>query len=185
MKYYDILVDPKFEGVIERLGYSKLGVGIQVLDSNEIDMAYARDKLVFVKSSNSLEKNRRILKSPCDGIVDPVFPRLLALDYPAMTIAKDNDCSIILTLSNLEKYTGIQRANYLSRTRLLVKMATKKRLRVILTTGASSEFQLRTPIQLISFGKVLGMTDSQAKRAIGPAVEHIRRRVYDTANSES
>ncbi len=184
MRYYDLLADKSLGDVLRDLGFSDPGVDTLVVPSDEVDKAYAKDKLVFVEASNSLDKNRKILKMPCDGIVDPVFPKFIALDYPALTIAKDNNCAIVITLSKLYKYRGVQRANYLSRLRLLVRMALKKNVRIVLTTRAKTEFEVKSPLQLIAFGKALGMDDKQSKRSIGPVIEYVRGRIYDPTNVE-
>ncbi len=171
--YYDLLVSGEARDYLEDLGFSRLRIPVQVLGPNEADKAYSRDSLVFIRASNSLRKNKKLVSLPVDGILDPVFPRMNALDFNSLTILRDNDTAIVLSLSRFLSSTSLDRSRLLIRARLLLRMAVKKHVRVILTSGAKHPFDLRTPYQLKVFGQILGLTEKQAERAISSAPEYL------------
>ncbi len=184
MRFYDLLVFGEARNYVEELGFRKFD-RVSVLDPGELDKTYDRGALVFIKASNSIQKNKKLVKLPIDGILDPVFPRMNALDYNSFTVLRDNDTPIVFSLSRFMKARGIERARLIERARMMVKMAVRKHVRVVITSGAVHPFDLRTPIQLVSFGEMLGLNHAQSERAISSSPEYlIRRKFNGSVNTE-
>ncbi len=176
MRYYDLLVSGDAREHLTSYGYSDPGIPVVVLEPSQLDKAYSPDALVFVRSSNTLEKNKKIVRAPCDGIVDPIYPRANVLDYNALTTARDNDITLVFTLSRFLSVKGIERAKLIARARLLIRMALKKGVRILLASGAEHPFDLRTPYQLESFGVLLGLSWKKAEWSITKTPEYLIRR---------
>lgn len=158
------------------MGFSEFPVGIKVVEHTDIDKAYSKEDLVFVRSSNSLDKNKKIIRLPVDGIIDPFFPKAKSFDTGMLNIARDNNIVIVITLTKFLEARGVERARLVVNGRRLVNLANKSGVSVLLTTGAMNRFQLRVPLQLISLGVILGMTPNRAKWSLSKIPESLARR---------
>lgn len=176
MEYYDLLVTGEAKGKVTEIGFTPFNSPVRLLPPERFMDAYDPNSIILVQASNSIEVNRKIIRSPCDGIVDPIFKRANGLDYNAYTIMKDNDIALVITLFRFLGVRGIDRARLIYRARQAVKMAIKKKVRIIITSGADHVFDTRTPYQLKNFGEFLGLTPKQAERAISTAPEYLLHR---------
>ncbi|GEM_PF-3064220 len=176
MKYYDILAVGEARQTVKEFGFSKFDKDVVVLSPEETDSAYRRDELVFVTASNSLDKNKKIVRLPIDGIVDPFFPRASPFDKAMLTVARDNDLVIVITLSKFLSTRGIDRARLIVKARRLIALAHKERVPIVISSKAEHPFELRTPFQLVNLGIELGMTAEKARWAISKVPEALRRK---------
>jgi len=149
MKYYDLLGKN-----VTKHGYEK-----------------ADTKLNFVKGG-SLEKNQKAVRSKIDVLLDPVSQKM-SVDSAVVQIAKDNDITFGITLQQFLETRGFKRIRLIVNYRKVVAMCRKKKVRILLTTGAQEELDMRPPLQLASLGVLLGMTEQQAKWSISKVPEYL------------
>ncbi|RLI93890.1 MAG: hypothetical protein DRO90_02915, partial [Candidatus Altiarchaeales archaeon] len=103
------------------------------------------------------EKNeeRDFMRQKNSGI-DHVIARLLAEKFIA----------IEFNFFEILNSSGMRRSQILGRMQQNVRLARKYNVPIIITSGAIDKYDLRSPRDLMSFGKLIGMTDLEAKSSI-------------------
>lgn len=162
MNFYDLFVPSrKARKIVSSLGFEE-PVSCRVIDSKNLDKAYHPKALVFC-SGDSGKENKKIARSGVDVLIDPVVHYKRTIDSALMQIAKDNGVVVGISLSKMLEAKKKQRANLMKYYRLLVDLCHKVGTKILLTSGAKDEFQLRKPEQLVSYGKIFGLTKEQAR----------------------
>ncbi len=162
MDFYDLLTtSEKARKLLPELGFQKSVKSVEI-KPKELDSAYQPDAIVFC-SGKTEKENKKIARAPVDVLLDPVVHYRRTIDTALMQIAKDNEVAIGISLQNVLGTKKFRKAGLLKQYRLLVKLCQKVGTRIVLTSGAGNEFQVRSPEQLIAFGKTLGLTRDQAK----------------------
>ena len=112
---------------------------------------------------------RDFMKQRNSGI-DAIIAKLLA----------EKKIGLEFNFSNILNTSGKKRALLLGRMKQNVRLARKYKMLSIITSGASNRWEIRNPHDLVSFGRVLRMTDQEAKEAVfkNPVeiLEKIKRR---------
>ena len=145
MKYYDLLGEP--------------GPGFEK-STAKLAFAVPRD---HEDAKQIVRTKGKILLNPPHGTIDTAV----------LQVAKDNDITIALSLRQFLEASRYKRAKMATWYRKLMKLALKKRCRILLVTDAKDWQQVRTPLQLASLGSYLGMTPQQAKWSISQVPEYL------------
>ena len=119
------------------------------------------------------EENRKAVRSRIPLLLDPMDSGKMTIDTASLQVAKDNDVTIGISFRQFLVAGRFKRIRLLVAYRKLIRLCLKKKNRVLLTSGAKSEMELRTPEQLIAFGVFLGLTRQQAKWSITKVPEYL------------
>lgn len=192
MKFFDLGVrsgDPEVLRMAKVLGFSGVGIlqpfskgardspekpPLQVVLGVEMQKAsQARDvrrewELIAVRGDD-----RNAVETPQ---ADIVFPR--EINHVLARLAKKNNVAIGFEFSALLHSSKRGREEVLARYFEISRVARKHRTAIVMTSGALSAWDLRSPSDLIAFGKVLGFSESQALAGLsGRILEENRKRL--------
>ena len=124
------------------------------------------------------EVNRMAVETP---EIDILLPAPDAkIDYVMVKLAKKNNVAIGFEFRLLLQSSGEERGRIFSRMLETAKLVKKFRAPFVLTSGAMSDWDLRSPSELYSFGKVLGFDPSGIRTNLSDKiVEENRKRLGD------
>ncbi len=122
--------------------------------SKKPDIVYAR--------GHDLSFNRKALEAPEVHVLSRPFP----LDDTLVKIAKSGSMLLELSFADVISVRGYARSRMLQSMQRTVALARKRAVPIVLSSGASDEFSLVTPRELVAFGAVLGMPPDEAKASI-------------------
>jgi ribonuclease P/MRP protein subunit RPP1 len=134
-----------------------------------------RFEIVAVRGLNE-ETIRAAVETP--GI-DILLPGEGAkIDYVMVKLARKNNVAIGFEFRLLLQSSGEERSRIFSWLRETAKLVKKFGAPFVLTSGAMSEWDLRSPSELTAFGKVLGFEESEIRKSLsGKIVENVRKRL--------
>lgn len=136
-------------------------------------------ELVLVHGGN-LEINRKACDTPeVDILTHPEMGRNdPGLDYVMAKLAKENNVSIEFNFRNLLFSYKKSRSSTFSSMLENAKLIRKYRAPFVLSSGAIEPYDLRSPSELISFGKLLGLNPKDIKNKLsGKILEENRKRL--------
>ncbi len=175
-----------FEKIITQMKKSR---GFEVFPGIELEVKNPRDlrklargmrkraELIAVRGGN-LEINREalsipevdVLLSPWSGRRDPGINHILA------KLGKDNNTAVGFEFRELLYSYGNRRAGVFSSMLRAAKLVKKYKTPFVITSGALSEWDLRSPSELISFGRLLGFQDREIKKALSDSIPKENRK---------
>ena len=129
------------------------------------------------KHPKSIEDTQRIARKRGALLLNPFTQSKLLIDAGLLQTCKDRDVSIAISFSGLLSLGPRARAGWLVQCRKLVQLCKRKKNRVVIVSGATNAYEVRTPLQLEAFARVLGFSSPQAKWALTRAPEYITRTV--------
>ena len=88
------------------------------------------------------------------------------VDQSAARECAKNNIALEINLKDLLEVYGIKRANLISKIKFDISLARKYKVPLILTTGASSIYDMRNQRQILAFAECIGFTHEEAKRAL-------------------
>ena len=100
------------------------------------------------------------------GGKDPLHWRKSGLNHLLLTLARQHDTAVGFCLSNILEQKGVKRSQLLGRMMQNVRWCRTYKVRMVLCTFAQDIFGLRSASDLESFGRVIGMTPAEAKKAL-------------------
>ncbi len=119
-----------------------------------------------ISRGGSLDENRRIVRSKADVLLNPITSGKLTVDSAVVEIAKQRGVTIAIGFSQFLRASSLRRARLISAYGKLIQLCLKMKVRVLLVSDASSEWEARAPEQLIALGVLLGLSEQQAKWSI-------------------
>jgi len=132
---------------------------------------------IIVVKGGDLEVNRQAVETPYVDVLiqpwgdpinklrnDPGFNHIMA------KLAKKNSVFIDFNITDLIKSHKKTRVKLYSHMMKVAKLVKKYNTPFILSSGAISEWDMRSPSDLKSFGKILGFEDSHIKKAISDVI---------------
>jgi len=142
-----------------------------------IDKLYALTKgafLIIVKGGDDdfnrkiLENNKiNILLSPeSEHKAKPLKQRDSGLNQVLCRIARENNIIIAINIQEITERKGKQKSELLSKIKQNIKLCVKAKTKIILTTLAEKESELRDIYDLKSLARSLGMPTYMAKEAV-------------------
>ncbi len=136
-------------------------------------------EIISVHGGDS-EVNRMAVETPeIDILLHPELKREdSGFDHVMAKLAKENNVAIEFCLSDLVYTYKKPRADILKNLLYNAKLVRKFKTPFVLTSGAFSEWNLRAPSELISFGRILGFSDTQISHALlGHMIRENRKRL--------
>ncbi|MBI2449514.1 hypothetical protein HYV49_04420 [Candidatus Pacearchaeota archaeon] len=140
----------------------------------KIDKISKLQKLIIVQGRDE-EFNRKVLENKKVNILlnpentnkgSSLFQRNSGMNHVLCRIAKENDIAIGIDLSEIIKRESKERAEYIAKVMQNIMLCKKYKVRMIMTTLANSESELRNSYDMKSLCLVLGMDTKMAKDAV-------------------
>lgn len=89
------------------------------------------------------------------------------VDYITARFASENKIALDFQMGELIKYRGVRRSRIFEWMRENLLLARKYGTPILITSGASSIYEIRAPRELIALGILVGMGEEEAKNALG------------------
>jgi len=131
----------------------------------------------ITKKPKSFEDSQKISRKRGAVLLDPFDNSKLFVDVGVLQTCKDHDVSIAISFSEFLDTSSRSRAGLLVNCRKLVQLCKRKKNHLIIVSGATDEYGVRTPLQLEAFGRLLGLTTPQAKWSLTHAQKYIVEKV--------
>lgn len=133
----------------------------------------ARDIRKNIEIISAIREDREAVET---AEVDIVFPG--EMNYIMVRLAKKNQVAVGFDFHPLLHSSGKGRGRLLGDYLQTARLVRKYKAPFLLTSGAKSEWELRSPSELVAFGKVLGFSEADAKEALsGKILERNRKRL--------
>lgn len=129
--------------------------GIKDIISNK------RPDIVFAQGKD-LATNRKIIESSEVDILSRPYP----IDDTLAKMAQRNDKCFEICARDLVRMKGYLRSRAMQSLSKTIELATKRHVRLVITSGARDRLEVMTPRELVAFGVILGFSYPQAKGAI-------------------
>ncbi len=141
-----------------------LGILINSQDIGEIkrlvDKFRSKVELVFVRGGNT-ELNRYLFDIPKIDVVSGVSGG--SLDYVMCRLAKENNIAIEFSFTDVLHSYSKTRSRVFSNFLKNAKIIRKYKSPFVITSGALSKWDMRSPHDLMVFGKTIGFQDPEIK----------------------
>jgi ribonuclease P/MRP protein subunit RPP1 len=127
---------------------------------------------VLLVHGGNLEINRAACETPeVDILTHPELGRNDAgLDYVAAKLARENKVAIEFNFRSLLLSYKKSRADIFSRMLENAKLVRKAKAPFIITSGAVEPYDLRSPYELMAFGKALGLNPKESKNGLSERI---------------
>jgi ribonuclease P/MRP protein subunit RPP1 len=113
---------------------------------------------------------------------DPMRQKNSGVDHVMAKMMSERLIAMEFNFSELLNSYGMLRSQILGRMRQNVMLARKYNTPMILTSGAHSMWELRSPGELTAIGKAIGMTQQEAKTAVSENPSILIRKSRDRKN---
>jgi RNase P/RNase MRP subunit p30 len=136
------------------------------LQGVEIDKPHQLKRLpkhvVVFARGGTVQKNRKFLNSKRVHVLSRPYP----FDSVQARLAAEHTIAVELCLKDVETTFGYMRARILTHLQATIRLAKRYHACLVITSGASCAAEVKSPRQLVAFGKVLGLDYPEAKAAI-------------------
>lgn len=173
----------------ERLGWAQTISPLVLLSGNIRDQARGNRlsvKVILVRGYDKLARQAAecpevdmIGSAELHGEKDFMHQANSGIDLVIAKSAADNNIAVEFNFSNVLNSSGRTRAQLIARMAQNVRLCRKAHCLMLLTSGSKDPFESRGPTQLKAFGRVIGMTDSEAEDAITKNPSEILARQND------
>jgi len=141
----------------------------------EADRKRSRFPIIVARGLNE-DINRAAVETPAIDILLPA--ENAKIDYVMVKLAKKNDVAIGFEFRLLLQSCGEDRSRIFSGLRETAKMVKKFGAPFVLTSGAMSEWDLRSPSELTAFGRILGFEVPQIRASLSERmIENNRKKL--------
>ena len=136
-------------------GIKRASEGLIIAEGSELNRAILENKKIdiLVSSENNSKK-------------DFMHYRNSGLNQVLCKLANKNSIAIAFSFNDVLKAKGTERSKIMGRMMQNVKLCKKYKVNMVISSFATSKFELKSPSDLISFGIILGMTPKEAKESI-------------------
>ena len=151
-------IDTKNPGDIQKKARNALKYADIILihgGNDQINRAASECHEVDVLCHPEMDAKKDFIHQKNSGI-DQIITKLMAERYIALE----------LNFSEILDSHGVVRSQILGRMRQNVMLARKYNTPMIITSGARDKWDLRSPRELMAIGRMLGMTESEARSAV-------------------
>lgn len=162
----------KFKKSIKKPKGFDLAIGVEIKDKpnriKELARKLRKKAELILVHGGDLEVNRAAVETPeVDILLHPEFERQdSGLDHVMVKLAKKNNVAIEFGFSDILHSYKKTRSSVIQKLTKNARLVKKYKAPFVLTSGAFSEWGLRSPSELISFGRVLGLKDPEIKGAM-------------------
>ncbi len=141
---------------------SKRGItGVEVFTSSQLRNIPKGVDLIFARGG-TVQRNRKFLDSKRINVLSCPYP----FDSVQARRAAENRIALELCFREVMNAQAYLRAKVLASFQKTVNLARKYHAPLVITSGSSSDDEVKSPRQLVAFGKVLGLDYSEAKASI-------------------
>ena len=123
------------------------------------------DFILLQANNNELSKDL-IRKELIDGLYLSFKERRSLISEGVVSLLSQNNIPVLIPFEPLLEQVGYVRSHIIRRMKNEVKLFKDKNVPIVITSGASSYWDLRAPRELMSFGKVLGLSLMDAKSSL-------------------
>lgn len=148
---FHLLFNPKKE-IMVNLGFENY-----FTDKN-FSFKPSKDKITLIETINENDVQKGAIVYPYNG-------KIFSSSKLIRSVAEKN-AAIEIPLSPIFDMGQFEKASFLASARKILKLCVKYNAHYIITSRARNEFELKSPIDLISFGVSLGLSYDQAKMAL-------------------
>jgi ribonuclease P/MRP protein subunit RPP1 len=208
MRFYDMLVRARPDrGMLERAGEMGWSGFCSVIDSDktgkerfrskDIDISrgillepkrdsdvarlarkHRKDFEVICIQGGSPEMNRAIVETPEVDILTGHSPEGSGINHVIARLARENDVMICFEFRDLLSSYKKSRSWIFSAMSQAAKEVNRHRAPACITSGAQSLWEMRSPSDLLSFSRLLGISDRKAKDGMsGLSIERNRKKL--------
>jgi ribonuclease P/MRP protein subunit RPP1 len=153
--------------------------GIELVEENPSKLhgligKFRKSVDVLIVHGGSESVNRAALENPRVDILNhPAFDKSSGLNQVLAKSAAESDVAIGLTLRPLLHSRGSRRIRLLSDLRANLDLARKYDVSIVLSSGAMSCFDLRSPMETLALAEVCGLEEEEAFEALTVVPESI------------
>ncbi|HEY3361968.1 MAG TPA: ribonuclease P protein component 3 [Methanosarcina sp.] len=153
--------------------------GIELVEENPSKLhsligKFRKSVDVLIVHGGSENVNRAALENPRVDILNhPAFDKSSGLNQVLAKAAAENDVSIGLPLRPFLHSRGPRRVRLLSDLRANLDLARKYDVSLVLSSGAMSCFDLRSPMETLALAEICGLEENEALEAITIVPERI------------
>lgn len=160
-----ILIDLKqIEKLRDKFPELKIFSCIVVENLAEANSLKEKHDLIFAKSKD-MDFNRKICETPdIDVFLDPYNTSTCQFDQVMARLCAKNKISVGFSLSNLIFSDKLTRSNLIKSMFELSRILVKYKTPFKLVSGAVKKEDMRSPSELIAFGRVLGFESKDVKK---------------------
>jgi len=162
--------------VSEKIGI-EIFLGFEARNPHEIEILSQKRKKfdILLAQGGDLKMNRFAVETPeVDILTHPSFERTdSGLNHVLMKLARDNNVAIEINFREILINERKSRSRVLSNMISNVNLAKKIHAPIIVCSSALSHWELRHPLELISFMSHLGLKTNEAKECITKIPEKI------------
>ncbi len=151
-EYVDLIVESReaHEEALS-LGFSTTGFG-RIHLMNSLKSSKKKDRINLFRPSSDSELREAIKR--VDALIDPISPEKQVITPTNATLIKDRNVAVIFTLKHFLSFTGVSRVKYMRSAIITGRILKKKRIPIVLSSGAETIYDVKTPRQIISFGEL-------------------------------
>ena len=153
-----------------------IAIGVEIKDKPNkichiVESAREKAEIILVHGGD-LEVNRVSVETAgIDILLHPEMGREdSGIDHTMARLAKKNNVAIEFSLNDLIQSSKLTRSRLLHNLMENAKLVRKYKAPFVLTSGAFDPFGLRSPSDLLSFGRVLGFQDPEIKKALSDSI---------------
>ncbi len=135
---------------------------------------------VLIGAGGTPETNRAVVETPeFDMLSNHVLEgNRCGINHVIAKLARKNNVAVCIEFNQILMSYGKQRASLFSALLETARMCRKYNAPVIICSGAVSEWDVRSPEDLVAFGKSLGLNEKELKNAMrGTLLEENRKRL--------
>lgn len=163
--------------------------GLKILSKNPEDLRKTIQKNykkldILMVMGGDLKINRAVCENlKIDILSRPYYKRKdSGMNHVLAKEAAKNNVTIELCLKDIIKTRGHIRAKTISHFRDIITLSNKFKFNIIFTSGAKTEYDLRTPQDMLSLIKSLGLTQEEAEKTISLIPELIIKNSQERNN---
>ncbi len=170
---------PQLQPVLSFTNKFEVFRGIELVEENPSKLhgligKFRKSVDVVIVHGGSETVNRAALENPRVDILNhPAFAKSSGLNQVLAKAAAENDVAIGLTIRPLLHSRGPRRVRLLSDLRANLDLARKYDVPLVLSSGAMSCFDLRSPMETLALAEVCGLEEDEALEAITVMPERI------------
>ena len=137
----------------------------KAVDSFDIVFADGQDDDAARKASESWTVDL-IVNCELNKLRDGMYNKNSGLDHVMCAFMSERDIGYCVNVKNILDTTGMRRAILLGRINQNLMLCKKYKVRIVLSCGAKTPLDARTPQDLMNLGKILGLSVSQSRDAV-------------------
>ena len=181
--FIDLVLSDNLENFGKKLGYSKVIKTriVQINDKKDLRFLINKRENPLIVSGGKLNreilslKDVDILLSPEKGVKEDFLnARNSGLNQVLLGLARKNNIAIGINFNEILKLRGVERSKLLGRISQNIMLCRKYKVKIVLGSFASNEFEMRAPLDLVSFLITLGMYPKEAKESLTYANEFLK-----------